>query len=299
MTSPLDGVRALLQELPGPASFHLPPRGLGRLEEVAGWLAAWSGKAPPQVARPIIAIYAGAHGVAGHIDAGPPVRGMLEAMAAGIAPVSVIAQSQGAGLDAYDLALDRPVADITQRAAMSEKEVAATIAFGMEALAKQPDLLVLGEVGAGGEIAAAAVAHALFGGAPDEWSQHFGVIDAAVQRAKAAGAADPLELLRQLGGREMAAIAGGIVAARIQKTPVLLDSYAACAAAAVLQALRPDAIDHCLAAHVTPAAGHRALLEHLGLNPLIDMRIGAGGGAGGAAAVALVRAAAAAWPPAG
>ena len=115
--------------------------------------------------------------------------------------------------------------------------------------------------------------------------------------AKGEGAADPLEVLRQLGGREMAALAGGILAARVQKTPVLLDGYTACAAAAVLQALRPDAADHCLAAHVTAEPGHRTLLEHLGLKPVLDLEISAGGGAGGAAAIALLRAAAAAWPP--
>lgn len=297
-TRPFDDIRALVESLPGPAAAPAPPRrGLGRLEETALWLAAWTGRTPPSVNRPIIAIYAGAHGVAAHIDAGPPVRGLLEAMAAGLAPVSVLAQAQGAGLDAYDLAVDRPVGDITARAAMSEKECAATMAFGMEALAKQPDLLVVGEAGAGGDIAAAAVAQALFGGQPRDWTDHPDLVGRAVVRAREEGADAPLDLLRQLGGREMAAIAGAILAARTQKTPVLLDSYAACAAAAVLQALRPDALDHCLAAHVSTLAGHAILLEHLGKTPLLDLSIAAGAGTGGAAAIGLVRLASACFQP--
>lgn len=293
-TRPFDDIRALLEDLPGPAPVpSLALGGMGRLEEAAAWLAAWSGKAPAAVNRPVIAVYAGAHGVAAHLGEGPPVRGLLEAMAAGMAPVSGIAQAQGAGLDAYDLAVDRPVGDITLRAAMSEKECAATMAFGMEALAKQPDLLVVAEAGVGGEIAAAALSHALFGGQPQDWTARPDLVKAAVERARAEGSDSPLDLQRQLGGREMAAAAGAIVAARVQKVPVILDGYGACAAAAALQALRPDAIDHCLAGHVSTEPGHAILLEHIGKAPLLDLSLPSGGGAGGAAAIALARLAAA------
>jgi len=292
MSTPFDDIRTLLDDLPGPSAVTAPRRAeLGRLGEIAYWLSAWSGRNPPVVNRPVVAIYAGAHGVAAHLPAAPPVRGLLEAMAAGIAPVSQAAQTQGAGLDVFDLALDRPVGDITTRAAMSEKECAATMAFGMEALAKQPDLLVLGEAGTGGEVAAAAVCHALFGGDPAEWSAHPQIIATAVLRAEGDGAEGPLDLLRHLGGREMAALAGAILAARTQKTPVLLDSFGGCAAAAVLTALRPDAADHCMAGQVTTEPGHAAVLARLGLKPLVDLGLGDGAGAGSAAAVSLLRAA--------
>jgi nicotinate-nucleotide--dimethylbenzimidazole phosphoribosyltransferase len=297
MTSPFNDIRALLDGLPGPADIQPRRRGLGRLDEIATWLVAWSGRNPPSVNRPVIAIYAGGHRLAAHLPEAPPVRGQLEAMAAGIAPVSQAAQAQGAGLDAFDLALDRPVADITQRAAMSEKECAATMAFGMEALAKQPDLLALGEVGTGGEGAAAAVAYALFGGEASDWSAHPDLVEKAVARAKGEGATSPLDILRQLGGREMAAITGAIVAARTQKTPVLLDSYGACAAAAVLAAIRPDAADHCMAAQVCADPGHALLLERLGFKPLFDLGLADGAGTGAAAAIGLVRLAAATYTP--
>jgi nicotinate-nucleotide--dimethylbenzimidazole phosphoribosyltransferase len=297
MTAPFDDIRALLDGLPGPAEVQPRRRGLGRLDEIAAWLTAWSGRNPPSVNRPVIAIYAGGHGLSAHLREAPPVRGQLEAMAAGIAPVSQAAQAQGAGLDAFDLALDRPVADITQTAAMSEKECAATMAFGMEALAKQPDLLALGEVGTGGEVAAAAVVFALFGSEASDWSAHPALVEQAAARAKREGAADPLDILRQLGGREMAAIAGAILAARTQKTPVLLDSYGGCAAAAVLAAIRPDAADHCMAAQVSAEPGHALLLERLGFKPLLDLSLSDGAGTGAAAAIGLVRLAAATYTP--
>ena len=297
MTNPFDDIRALLDGLPGPAEVQPRRRGLGRLDEIGAWLVAWSGRNPPSVNRPIVAIYAGAHGIAARLPEAPPTRGELEAMAAGVAPVSQAAQATGCGLDAFDLALDRPVADITERAAMSEKECAATMAFGMEALAKQPDLLGLGEIGAGGELAAAAVALTLYGGKASDWSAYPELVEQAVTRTKGEGATEPLELLRQLGGREMAAIAGAILAARTQKTPVLLDSYGGCAAAAVLTAIRPDAADHCMAAHVSAEPGHATLLERLGLKPLLDLGLADGAGTGTTAAIGLVRMAAATYTP--
>lgn len=296
MTVPFDDIRALLGDLPGPSPTAAPRRELGRLDEIAAWLSAWSGRAPPSVSRPIIAVYAGGHGVAEHLPPAPPVRGLLEAMAAGIAPVAQAAQAQGAGLDVFDLALDRPVADITRHAAMSEKECAATMAFGMEALAKQPDLLILAEAGHGADVAAAAVCHALFGGEAAEWSAHPGPVETAVARAKAQ-ADGPLDLLRQLGGREMAAQAGAILAARMQKTPVLLDSFSGCAAAAVLTALRPDAADHCMAGAVSVIPGHAAALARLGMKPLVELGLADGTGTGSASAIGIARAACAVSHP--
>ena len=95
----------------------------------------------------------------------------LELIAAGGAPINALAQAAGAGLEAFDLAVERPVGDITARAAMSERECAATMAFGMEALAKQPDLLVLGDIVTGAPVSAAAIALALYGGEPGDWTE--------------------------------------------------------------------------------------------------------------------------------
>ncbi|MFY8142794.1 MAG: nicotinate-nucleotide--dimethylbenzimidazole phosphoribosyltransferase [Caulobacter sp.] len=284
--SPFSDIRQLAISPPQPGPSPTLGQG-GRLAETSAWLTAWSGKTPPAVNRPVVALYAGARqGV------GPRgwARERLEAIAAGGATVSRLAGVQGAGLEAFDLAIDRPSPDMVAKASMSEKEAAATMAFGMEALAKQPDLLIPGVIVAEPARTAAAVCLALFGGEASDWSDDPEPVSAAVARAQGEGMGDdPLEILRQLGGRETAAVAGAILAARVQKVPVLLDGYAACAAAAIVQAIEPTAIGHCLAAHVSPATGHARLLARLGKSPLLTLETNDEEGVGGVSALALVK----------
>ena len=283
--SPFDDIRKLAAD--APAAPTPAPAGEDRLSQVSAWLTAWTGKTPPVVLRPVVALYAGA--VQGVGQRGY-ARARLEAVASGGANVCRIAGAQGAGLEAFDLAVDRPTPDPVAKASMSEKECAATMAFGMEALAKQPDLLIPGVIVAEADRAAAAIALALFGGAASDWSAAPQPIADAVARAAGEGdLADPLEALRQLGGRETAALVGAILAARVQKVPVLLDGYAACAAAAVLHALDPTLIAHCVAGHVGAAKGHARLLDALGKRPLIDLDLAEEEGVGGVTALALVR----------
>ena len=295
---PFDDIRALISELkPADEAGRTlclerlrqigAPGALGSLEPVIGWIAGWRGT--PVLHRPIIALYAGAHAGVGDAAA---TRAQLEAIAAGAAPVSRAALHLGAGLDVFDLAIDRPVGDPRLGPAMSERECAATMAFGMEALAKQPDLLVLGALGGGVDFSAAALACALSGEEPSD------VLAAAVNRARDQAANDPLQLLRQLGGRETAAICGAIVAAGSQRTPVLLDGYPAAAAAAVLHAVAPAAIAHCRVGQVGDAPGHGALLGRLGLASLFDLRIALGDGTGSTAALSLIKLACALPPEA-
>jgi nicotinate-nucleotide--dimethylbenzimidazole phosphoribosyltransferase len=267
---PFDDIRALMADLPAPdpdARARLDRRAggeaarasLGDLGDIAGWIADWRGRAV--LNRPIIALYAGAHAGVDEVEV---LRGLMEAVAAGQAPVCRAAGHLGAGLDVFDLAVDRPVGDPALGPAMSERECAATMAFGMEALAKQPDLLALGALGRGAAVAAAAIGRAL--DAPG----------------------DPLELLRALGGRETAAIAGAILAARTQKVPVLLEGFGALAAAAVLHAADPAIIAHCRVG-ATAGGGRRALLDRLGLTPLTDLKLTLEDGTGSTAALCLVK----------
>ena len=284
---PFDDIRALIGDLKpadqasSDASLDrlrsiARPGALGPLEQVVSWIAAWRGSAT--LHRPVIALYAGAHAGQGDVA---ETRAQMEAIAAGGAPVSRAALHLGAGLDVFDLALDRPVADLAQGPTMSERECAATMAFGMEALAKQPDLLVLGALGGGTGRAAAALAAAL--GGVEAGPELVGAVD------RARTEADPLQLLRQLGGRETAAICGAIVAAASQRVPVLLDGYPAAAAAAVLHAVEPGAIAHCRVGQVGAQPGHRALALRLGLPPLFDLGIALEDGTGSTAALSLIK----------
>ena len=206
-------------------------------------------------------------------------------------------------LKVYELALDKPTGDITQEPALDEKACAATMAFGMEALASNPDLLVLGEMGISNTTPAAAIYHALYGGEAEDCAIGRGAsidddglrrkadaIRTAVARHKE-HLGDPLQILARLGGREIAAIAGAILAARLRRTPVLLDGFVVYRTAAVLQTLNEAALDHCLAAHVSAERAHRHALSLIGKMPLLDLGMRLGEGSGAALAVGIVKAA--------
>jgi nicotinate-nucleotide--dimethylbenzimidazole phosphoribosyltransferase len=192
-----------------------------------------------------------------------------------------------------------PTPDIAAEDAMDEQACAATIAFGMEAIAGGTDLLCLGEMGIGNTTVAAAILCALYGGAPAEWVGPGTGVDAdglarktaavADAVARLGGERDPLEILRRLGGREIAALVGAILAARLQRVPVLLDGYVVAAAAAVVHAHDPRGLDHCLAAHRSAEPAHGAALTRMGLEPLFDFGLRLGEASGAALAVPLVR----------
>lgn len=306
---PFDDIRDLIGGMPSgdevaAASVHArnrelakPVGSLGRLEEIAEWLARWQGLGRPAVARPLIALFAATHEVAARVSDAPEdaTRRAVELVAAGGAAVNQLALAAEAGLKIFDLALDMPTPDITTGEALSEQACAATMAFGMEAIAGGADLLCVAAEGEGNGAVAAALAAALFGGAGwTEDAREGAVVEAALGFHGAAALRDPLEALRRVGGRELAAIAGAILAARHQRIPVLLDGFAACAAAAVLHKLNPAALDHCLAAHRSGALAHDRLLDAIGKAPLLDLGITLENGAGAALAIGFVRAAAAA-----
>lgn len=316
---PFDDIRGLLGMMPGPDAHavaavrerdhHLtkPAGSLGRLEEIAEWLAAWQANPSPAVRRPLVCVFAANHGVTRHGVSPYPAevtQQMLSNFAAGGAAINQICAQSGLGFKVFDLALELPTGDITVEPAMDEKSCVATMAFGMESVAGGADLLCLGEMGIGNTTAAAAIYAALFKGSARDWvGRGAGLDDDGVaHKARMVELAlathdrhlrDPLEVLRRLGGREIAAIAGAILAARLQRIPVILDGFVVTAAAAVLHALDKTALDHCLAGHVSAEAPHGAVLERLGLKPVLDLGMRLGEGTGAALAAGIVRAAAA------
>lgn len=280
-----------------------PAGSLGRLEEISRHLSAWQGRHPPQLEVVRAAVFAGNHGVAALGVSAFPAEVTVQMVANfqhGGAAINQLCRANGITLSVEALDLETPTADFTRGPAMSEPECAQSFARGMAAVLPGTDLLVVGEMGIGNTTAAAAICFALFGGAAADWTgRGTGVDDAhldlktrVVERGVAANATDdPIEVLRRLGGREIAAMAGAILAARLQRTPVLLDGFVCGAAAAVLYRAAPGALDHCLAAHVSAEAGHRRLLERLGLQPLLDLGMRLGEASGAALAVGLARAA--------
>ncbi|MCC0036202.1 MAG: nicotinate-nucleotide--dimethylbenzimidazole phosphoribosyltransferase [Hoeflea sp.] len=314
---PFDDFRELLRNLPGPDTSALavarerdsqltkPAGALGRLEEIAFWLAAWTGRSP-QVTRPLVAIFAGNHGVTAQGVSPFPssvTAQMVENFAAGGAAINQICVANDLGLKIFDLALEVPTGDISVEAAMDERTCAATMAFGMEAIAGGTDLLCIGEMGIGNTTIAAAIFYGLYGGSAVDWvgpgtgsegevlARKIAAVETAVALHKA-HLDDPLELLRRLGGREIAAMAGAILAARMERIPVLVDGYVATAAAAVLHAANSSALDHCLIGHVSAEPGHMAAIEKLGKTPLLALGMRLGEGTGAALAAGIVKAAA-------
>jgi len=315
---PFDDIRALVKGMPGPdaaavaavrardAVLTKPPGSLGRLEEIAAWLAGWQGRAIPTVDRPVVAIFAGNHGVAARgVSAYPPAvtQQMVDNFAAGGAAINQICLATDLGLKVLDLALEVPTGDITTGPAMDETDCARTIAFGMEAVAGGHDLVAIGEMGIGNTTVAAALFAALFGGTAEDWvGPGTGVDDEGLARKRAAVAAalethkgrlsDPLEALRRVGGREIAAMTGAIIAARHERVPVIVDGYVATAAAAVLFAMDAGAVGHCLFGHRSAEPAHARALARMGKAPLLDLGMRLGEGTGAALAAGIVRAAA-------
>ena len=280
-----------------------PEGSLGRLESLNQWLCEWQGRHPPSLGNPRALVFAGNHGVAGQgVSAFPPdvTREMVANFEAGGAAINQLCQAFGVGFQVHPLALDRPTADFTEAPAMTGEECADAIVFGMGAVTDGTDVLCLGEMGIGNTTAAAALSLALFGGDAKDWTgagtgvtgkalaKKTKIVEAAVVFHKDA-VSDPFQALSCLGGRELAAIAGAVLAARFRGVPVLLDGYVAPAAAAVLEAARPGALDHCRAGHVSAEPGHRRLLEKLDKAPVLDLGMRLGEGTGAVLAVQVLR----------
>lgn len=282
-----------------------PPGALGRLEQLAIWYAGWRGNGRPWIEHPQVIVFAGNHGIARRgVSAfhAAVTAQMVDNFRAGGAAINQLAKAAGASLDVHALDLDTPTADFTEGPAMTDGECAAALTTGWQAVAAGTDLLVVGEMGIGNSTAAAAIATALFGGPASGWTgRGTGVTDAGlalkaqvVEQGLAANPTaltDPLAALRCLGGRELAAMAGAIAAARAARIPVILDGFICSAAAAVLERAVPGALDHAIAGHLSAEGGHAKLLDLLGKPPLLSLELRLGEGSGAALAISVLQAA--------
>lgn len=280
-----------------------PPGALGRLEDMAIWYASWRGNGRPLIEAPQVIVFAGNHGVTAQgVSAFPAevTEQMVLNFQHGGAAINQLSKAAGASMDVHALSLDTPTADFTQAPAMDEAGVIEALQTGWKAVDENADLLVVGEMGIGNTTSAAAIAHALYGGDAEDWvGRGTGVDDdglaikARVVHEGVAlhGGGDGLVTLMRLGGRELAAMAGAIARARALSIPVIMDGFICTAAAATLDAAQAGALDHVISGHVSAESAHAVLLEKLGKQPILSLRMRLGEGSGGALAINILKSA--------
>lgn len=280
-----------------------PPGALGRLEELAIWTSGWQRKHPPTLLTPQVIIFAGNHGVCAQGVSAFPSEVTVQ-MVANFendgAAINQLAKTFGASFSVHPINLERPTQDFTKAPAMSETECTAALNVGWNAVSDTSDMLVVGEMGIGNTTIAAALSAALFGGDGKDWagpgtgisaeglSLKARVIDAGLKKHKEI-LDNPASVLQHLGGFELAAMTGAILAARYKSIPVILDGFVTCAAAAVLAKTNSSALDHCISGHVSAEPGHILLLNHLKMDPLLDLGMRLGEGSGAALALGIIK----------
>ncbi len=282
-------------------SLTKPPGSLGRLEDLAIFMAGWQRNRIPRIERAQALVFAGNHGVCAQgVNPFPQaVTALMVAnFEAGGAAINQLCRVAGAELSVVALDLDTPTQDFTEGPAMSAAECLAALNTGAAAVDRQADILVLGEMGIGNSTVSAALAHAICGGDVADWVGPGTGSDAAglsrkrdvVARGVARHAGlSPLALLMALGGREQAAICGAVIAARMARIPVVLDGYICSAAVAPLHGARRALLEHCLVGHRSAEPGHARLCAAFAKEPVLDLGMALGEGTGAALALGVLR----------
>ncbi|MFH5774471.1 nicotinate-nucleotide--dimethylbenzimidazole phosphoribosyltransferase [Paracoccus sp. NGMCC 1.201697] len=286
------------------AELTKPPGSLGRLEELAIFMAGWQGRERPRIDRAQALVFAGNHGVTAQGVNPYPVEvtaQMVQNFRKGGAAINQLCRVAGADLQVIPLDLDRQTADFTQGMAMDVADLVGAIQTGKDAVDPDADVILLGEMGIGNSTVAAALAAATFGGTATDWvgpgtgadgdtfRRKIEAVDAGLKRHK--GAATAASILGSFGGREQAAICGAVIRARELGIPVILDGFICSAAAGVLLVNDRDALDHCLIGHESAEPGHRRLVAVMKKKPVVMLDMCLGEGSGAAVALMILRAA--------
>lgn len=282
-----------------------PPGSLGYLEDLAIWLSSWQGRERPKLDNVQALIFAGNHGVTAQGVSAFPAEVTAQMVAnfkSGGAAINQLCKQSGAKLEVIALDLETPTKDFTVEPAMDETTFVKSINAGMVAVDQKADCLIVGEMGIGNTTSAAAVCMCLFGGPPEDWVGRGTGVDEdglkrkaeAIDKARSLHAeafVTPFDVLRCVGGRELAAIMGAVVAARLANVPVILDGYITTAAVGALEAALPGALAHCIAGHRSSEPGHDRVLQHINKTPILDLNMRLGEGSGAATALLILRAA--------
>ncbi len=306
-------------------SLTKPPGSLGRLEEVSIQLAGIFGVCPPPVSQhPTVLIFAGDHGVVAQgVSAFPQevTPQMVVNFLRGGAAINVLARQAGAKVVVVDagVAADLPSSaglinakvaagtqDISQGPAMTRSQALAALAVGKEAVEREIsaglDLLACGEMGIGNTTPATAIVATFTGFSPSAVTGPGTGLDNSaiahkvqvVEQALAVNQpdpGDPVGVLSKVGGFEIGAIAGAMLAAAAKRVPIVVDGFIATAGAMIAAALAPEARAYMLAGHRSAEPGHDAALRHLGLSPLLDLQMRLGEGTGAVLAMQIIEAA--------
>lgn len=290
-----------------------PPGSLGRLEELAVQLAGIQGRILPEYGKRAVILMAGDHGVVAEgVSAAPQeiTYQMLSAFTGGVAGISVLARMAGAGLVVVDVGVARPVdipgvlnfkvregaGNIAAGPAMTREEAVRALEAGIEVALGQIDsgcqLLATGDMGIGNTTPSSAILATLAGIPAEEATGRGTMVNDrvlerkvwAVKEAIRVNRPDPLDgidVVAKVGGLEIAGLAGVILGSASMRIPVVIDGFISTAAAMIACAIKKEARDYVIPSHLSGEQGHRLMLAHLGLIPLLhlDMRLGEGTGA--------------------
>jgi nicotinate-nucleotide--dimethylbenzimidazole phosphoribosyltransferase len=300
-----------------------PAGALGRLEVLAIELAGLQHSDRPRADRVPIIIFAGDHGIAAQgVSAYPQdvTIAMMANFAAGGAAISVLARELGSSLEVVDAGtlaetplpgivtdkLRRGSRDFSEEAALDAADLAVAFGCGSRAVARAaasaPDILILGEMGIGNTTSAAAIAAALLGKGAEAITGSGTGLDAAGRERKAgviaaalvrhdliSSGASPEQILCAVGGFEIAAICGAIIAAAQRRIPILVDGFIVSVAALTASRLNPSCRPYLVFSHRSAEQGHRLVLDALDARPLLDLDLRLGEGSGSAIALPILR----------
>lgn len=282
-----------------------PIGSLGKLEKYAIWMAGWQKKEKPAIKNFQCLVFAGNHGVAKrNVSAYPSevTEQMVKNFKNGGAAINQLCNLSNIKLSVIPISLENPTKDFSEEKAMSPNETLSAMKLGYNSVPKKCDLLLLGEMGISNTTSATAIACALFNASVKKWTGLGTGISEKNLKNKISVIQKGLKLhgkkfdsvikiLSCFGGREMAAIVGSVIAARMRGIPILLDGFVSTVSAATLTIFNKSILEHCLISHLSSEPGHKGIVLKLKKEPILDLDMRLGEASGGAVASLIIKAA--------